>query len=368
MEAAKLNIAIVGCGKIADGHAEEIKNLPAANLAAACDIEPIMAEQLAARYRIPRHYSDLETMLANEHIDVLHVTTPPASHLPITLNAVAAGCHVLVEKPLAPTAEQAHRLITAVEEAGKKLTVNYWPNFEQQSVALREHVIRGDLGDIVHLESYLGYNLAGAFGQALLSDPEHWVHRLPGKLFQNNLDHVLNKIVPLLPEGPTSVHAEAFRRRKDLRNDATDCVLDELRVLIRSGDATAYATFCAHAKPVGHFVRVYGTRATVDADFNMRTLVFEAEQTMPSALGRLFPPFRRGFAYLRQAGHNVREFGGSRFGFFAGMNRLFSLFYDSVLQDAPLPISYSEMLRVSELMDEIIQQVYPTVSGRSVLR
>ena len=106
-------------------------------------------------------------------------------------------------------------------------------------------------------------------------------------------------------------------------------------------------------------MRVYGTKNTAHIDFALRTMSVEKKQTIPSALGRLLPPFKAGWQSLRQATHNVREFTGSRFQFFAGMSRLLSQFYESILHDTPVPIPYAEILRVSQIMDEISAQVYP---------
>jgi len=72
-----LKIAIVGCGKIADAHVEEIAKISTARLVAVCDLEPIMAEQLAMRYQVPHWYSDVQAMLDAEKPDVVHITTPP---------------------------------------------------------------------------------------------------------------------------------------------------------------------------------------------------------------------------------------------------------------------------------------------------
>jgi predicted dehydrogenase len=355
----KLRIGIVGCGKIADGHVEQVQTIGSAELVAVCDLEPIMAEQLAVRYGIPKYYSDFDQMLAAERLDVVHITTPPQSHLPLTEKAVAAGCHVFVEKPLALTCAAGRKLIEAVERAGRKLSINYWFNFDPQGIALREIVASGEIGDVVHVESYFGYSLAGAFGEALLRDADHWVHRLPGKLFQNTLDHILNKISPFLTDPHPAVHAAAYRRREKVNNDITEALLDELRVMIRGEKVSAYATFCSHAKPVGHFLRVYGTRRTLHVDYNARTVVFDGEQTLPSAIGRLMPPFSQGWQHIRQGLRNVRLFGRNEYHYFAGMNRLISLFYESILKNGPAPIAYEEILRVTSLMDEIFVQVYP---------
>lgn len=353
-----LNIGIVGCGKIADGHIEEIQKLGCARVLAVCDLEPILAEQLALRYSVPHRYTNFDRMLSDHRLDVIHIATPPHSHLALARKAAGAGCHVFLEKPLALNAIDGGRLIECLEQTGRKMTINYWYNFEAPALALKEFVAKGKLGDPVHIESYYGYDLAGGFGQALLSDDRHWVHELPGKLFQNIIDHAINKITPFLPDEPLEIIARAYRRR-DLKDDRTDGVLDELRVMILAGSMSAYLTFSSHARPVGHFMRVYGTKNTAHIDFALRTMSVEEKQSVPSALGRLLPPFRSSWQSLRQATHNVHEFAGSRFQFFAGMSRLLSQFYESILHDTPVPISYPEILRVSQIMDEISAQVYP---------
>ena len=94
-----LRIAIVGCGKIADAHAAQIRRIEGCDIVAVCDREPLMAKQLAERFSIPQHFSDVGPLLAGAKPDVVHITTPPASHFPIARQCLQAGCHVYVEKP-----------------------------------------------------------------------------------------------------------------------------------------------------------------------------------------------------------------------------------------------------------------------------
>jgi predicted dehydrogenase len=356
-----LNIGIIGCGKIADGHADEIGKLDCARVAAVCDIEPILAQQLAARHAIPHWYTDIDRMLCEQRLDVIHIATPPQSHLALTQKVARAGCHVFLEKPLALNAADARRLIECVQKFGRKLAINYWNNFETRALDLKRFVDNGELGEPVHIESYYGYDLSDPFAQALLSDHRHWVHNLPGKLFQNVIDHAISKVVPFLPEEAPEVLARAYRRRPQVNGDNTDDVLDELRVMVLAGRVSAYLTFCSHARPTGHHLRVYGTRRTVHVDYRLRTMLVEESQTVPTSLGRLLPPFQSSWQSFQQASHNVGEFAASRFHFFAGLNRLLTLFYRCILDDTPVPISYAEILRVSEIMDDILTQVYPGV-------
>ncbi|HMF63871.1 MAG TPA: Gfo/Idh/MocA family oxidoreductase [Edaphobacter sp.] len=355
----KLRVGIVGCGKIADGHAEAVKHLEGAELAAVCDREPLLAEQLAVRYGVPAWYGDTGEMLARERLDVVHITTPPAVHLPLTRQCVAAGAHVFLEKPLALTAPEAKELIDVVVAGGRQMSINYWPNFDPPAMEFKRMLAQGAIGEPVHVEAFIGYDLAGAYGQALMSDAAHWVHRLPGKLFQNMMDHIFNRIVPLFPDVEPEVHAFAYKRREGFRNDGTDAMLDELRVFLRGGGVSAYGSLCSHARPVANTLKVYGTKATVEVDFNNRTVVSTTSQRYPSAVGRLAPPLQMAGRYFGQAKKNIGQFRRHEFHFFAGMSKLLELFYAGIRAGSKPPIPYSEILRTAEVMDRVIEQVYP---------
>jgi predicted dehydrogenase len=357
MSSSKLKVAIVGCGKIADAHVEEIGKLPNAEVVAVCDREPLMAEQLAARYGVARHFADFSALLAGARPEVVHITTPPQSHLPLALQAIDAGCHVYIEKPFALNKSEAARLVDHATGAGRKVTVGHSFAFDPLTVAVRKLRDEGFLGDTVHVESHLGYNLSGAFGAALMGDRAHWVHGLPGKLFQNNIDHVLHKIEDFLPEDAPRMVARATRRLPAGLGDERDDLMDELRVMIEGRQATAFGSFSSHAVPVRHFSRVWGTRNSITADYTSRVLVVEQGENFPSAIGRLLPAFTQARQYARGGFKNVRRFMKSEFQFFAGMNELMVRFYRSIQEGTELPIAYDRILRVAGWMDDIFAQV-----------
>ncbi len=355
--AGRLKAAIVGCGKIADGHVEEIQKLDNATVAAVCDREMLMAEQLAARYGIAAHYDDFGHMLREIRPDVVHITTPPQSHLALAKQAIEAGCHAYVEKPFTVDLREAKELIAFAESANRKVTVGHSFAYDPISVGMRRLIGKGVLGEPVHVECYLGYNLSGPFGLALLGDPGHWVHQLPGKLFQNNLDHILHKIMEFIPDENPYVHALGFVRRDGRFGDGRDDMPDELRVLIAGRKTTGYATFSSHAMPVRHFMRLYGTKNTLSLDYVARTIALDQAEKYPSAIGRLLPAFASSKEYFREGVRNVFRFARSDFQFFAGMQELFRRFYRSILEDTPPPIPYAEIIRIGAVMDEVISQV-----------
>ena len=353
-----LRVAIVGCGKIADGHVDEIHKMPEqAQVVAVCDREALMAEQLATRFAIPATYDNFQQMLERERPDVVHVTTPPQSHAALALQALAAGCHVYVEKPFALDGAQATQIVAAAESQRRKITVGYSSLFDPPALRLREMVAEGVLGEPLHVESFYGYNLDGPFGKALLADPGHWVHGLPGKLFHNIIDHMLNKIVEFVPDDVPQVTALASALRPERFGDERDAMMDELRVLVRGQRVTGYGTFSSHIRPAAQFVRVYGTRNIAHVDFLARTVTLEASPKLPSAIGRLLPPFEHASALVGQGLSNLGRFLRSDFQYFAGMRHLMSLFFDSIVDDGPVPIAYRDILRISRMMDEIFCQV-----------
>ena len=346
MSGAGLRVAIVGCGKIADAHAAEIAKLaPRARLVACCDRELLQAEQLASRFGIPAHDDDFAALLARERPDVVHVTAPPGAHLELARQAIDAGAHIYVEKPFTLSAADTRALLDHAEAAGRKVTVGYASFFDPPALRMRELIAAGALGEPVHVESFWGYDLESAFGRAQLADRGHWVHELPGKLAHNVIDHTLSKVCEFLPDERPRVLAHGSA--------------EELRVLLAGEHVTAYATFSSRIHPAAHFTRVYGTAGTLHVDYVGRTVVREREPALPSAFGRLLPAFQQAAGYLGEGAANVVRFARSDFHYFAGLQTQLDRFYVAIEHDGPPPYPYRDIVRVSELLDEIFSQVAP---------
>ncbi len=353
-----LKVAIVGCGKIADGHVGEIQKLPdLAKVVAVCDTERLMAEQLAVRFGVEGIYDDYSEMLRKECPDVVHIATPPRPHLKLAQQALEAGCHIYVEKPLAPAHGETVELVESARAAGKKLTAGYSYLFDPPARRLRELVAAGELGDLVHLETFYGYDLAGPFGSAVLADANHWVHQLPGALLQNNIDHMLYKLAEYIPDDSPELLAVGMVRRPQRFGDVRDVMADELRLVLRGERMTATATFSSFVRPVAHLLKLCGTRNSATADFSARTVLLESTLPLPSALGRLVPAFQRSGRVAQEGLRNTMSFARSEFHFFAGLNELIKQFYQSIESGGDPPIPYRTLLWTSSIMNRIWAQV-----------
>ena len=143
----------IGCGSIArHRHLPEIVANPQAELVAVCDIHPGRAEETAKRYG-GKAYTDHKTMLKECDADVCVVATPNALHAPHTLDAFDAGMHVLVEKPMAGTRDEARGMIDAAKKAGKFLMIGMNQRLMPAHVAAKEHLDSGKLGKVLAFET-----------------------------------------------------------------------------------------------------------------------------------------------------------------------------------------------------------------------
>lgn len=152
----KLKIAIVGCGGIANAkHMPSLKGLDNVELVAFCDIILERAEKAAKNFGVEgaRVYEDYNEMLATEKLDVVHVCTPNNVHAPVSIAAMEADCHVMCEKPMAKTVEQAQAMLDAHKRTGKKLTIGYQNRFTAENQYLHEACENGDLGEIYYAEA-----------------------------------------------------------------------------------------------------------------------------------------------------------------------------------------------------------------------
>lgn len=148
MEKRIIKSAIVGCGVIGPTHAGSIRDLEDAKLIAVCDVVKEKADKMAAEFGAKAYY-DVDEMLANEpDIDVVHVCVPSGLHHVIGIKAAKAGKHVITEKPIDVTVEQADMLINACREAGVKLSCISQHRFDDGMLEVKKALDAGKFGRI----------------------------------------------------------------------------------------------------------------------------------------------------------------------------------------------------------------------------
>ncbi len=156
MASQKLRFGIIGCGGIArQRHMPSLAKLPEVDLAAFFDPTQGRAEAARAQHGCADAgvYADYRELLRDSTIDVVHVCTTNATHADITIAALEAGKHVLCEKPMATTPDDARRMVETARRTGRKLTVGYNNRFRPDSQTLHKLCRRGDLGHIYYAKA-----------------------------------------------------------------------------------------------------------------------------------------------------------------------------------------------------------------------
>lgn len=355
-----LKVAIVGCGKIADSHAQQIQRTPHCEIVAACDREELMARQFCQRFRVKRQYSDLAQLLDEARPDVVHVTTPPGSHFQIGKQCLLRGVHVYIEKPFTLNSPEAEELVGLAQERNLKVTAGHDDQFRHAARRMREMIVQGYLGGPpVHMESYYCYELVetSSYARALLADKQHWVRKLPGGLLHNIISHGIARVAEFFTTDAPQVMVRGFVSPA-LRRLGEEEIIDELRVILSEEDRlTAYFTFSSQMRPSLHQFRVYGPRNGLVLDQDNETLIRLRGGRYKSYLEQFVPPWVFAKQYLGNAAHNVRKFLANDFHAKSGMKWLIESFYRSISEGTSPPIPYHEILRTSRIMDAIFDQL-----------
>jgi predicted dehydrogenase len=145
----QLGAAVVGTGFIGVVHVEALRRL-GVQVHGVVGSSPERARAKAETAVLPEPYESFEAMLADERVDVVHITSPNRQHLPQARAALQAGKHVVCEKPLAMTATETAELLALARESGLVHAVNFNIRFYPQCLEARERVAAGALGP-VHL-------------------------------------------------------------------------------------------------------------------------------------------------------------------------------------------------------------------------
>ena len=352
-------VGIIGCGKIADAHAAQIQRIDGCEIVGACDREPLMAMQLYERFSVKKYYTDYAQLVSEGQPNVVHITTPPASHFEIARFCLEHNCNVYVEKPFTINADEAQRLVDLAIAKGLRLTAGHNYQFSHAARRMRALVASGYLGgQPVHMESYYGYDLGDPnYARALLGDKRHWVRSLPGQLLQNVISHGVARIAEFLVSDDPRVIAQGFSSPL-LEEIGESEIVDELRVIISENDrTTAYFTFSTQMKPYLQEFRIFGPKNGIILDQNHEVLTRLRGAKFKSYADFFIPPILTAGQQVGNWYGNLSLFLKREFHMDSGMKFLIESFYRSIQNDGPVPIPYREIILTTKIMDRIFEQV-----------
>lgn len=154
---SKLKVGVIGCGSIArHRHLLEYHANESVEIVAVCDIVIERAEEMASLYHA-RAYKDYEKVLQEEEIDAISVCLPNFLHAPVSIAALQAGKHVLCEKPMATSSEEAEEMIQAAKTNGKKLMIAHNQRFVDSHAKAHKLIQQNEIGKIYSFRTTFGH-------------------------------------------------------------------------------------------------------------------------------------------------------------------------------------------------------------------
>jgi len=142
---SQLKTGIIGCGKVGHLHAAALKALPESQLTAVCDLDLPRAQAFADKYGL-KAYNNVHDMVTAEKLDVVTIGTPHPFHAQPAVQAVQAGAHCLIEKPLASSLEDCDTMINAAKDASVKLGTICQRRFYAPCQRIRRAIDDGKIG------------------------------------------------------------------------------------------------------------------------------------------------------------------------------------------------------------------------------
>lgn len=272
-----VKIAVIGTGSISSFHLDSYKKNPNANLYAVCDLNEERARAAAEKYGAGKVYTDYRELLADPVIEAVSICTWNNTHAEISIAALEAGKHVLVEKPLCRTVEEAIRVQEAVRKSGKLLQVGFVRRYDTNAQLLHAMADRGEFGEIY---------FAKASTLRRLGNPGGWfsdIERSGGGPLIDIGVHVIDLCWYMMGRPkPVSVSANTYRKlgnRSNIKNlsyyqaadfDAGKNTVEDLaNALIRFENGASLlvdVSFTLHAKSNESAVKLYGEKGGFEID------------------------------------------------------------------------------------------------------
>lgn len=205
----KFKSAIIGCGAIFPTHGVSVAHCERAELVAVCDKVLEKAEKTASKYNC-RAYADYVKMLEMEEIDVVHLCLPHYLHAPIAIECMKRGKHVITEKPMAISVEDAKAMIDAAEKYNVTLACIFQNRFNAGTQLVRRMYLNGELGKIKGAKCFVTWKRSGEYYSK--SDWKGTWDKEGGGVIIDQAIHTLDAVRYIMDAKPVEVDATIAHR------------------------------------------------------------------------------------------------------------------------------------------------------------
>lgn len=345
-ESKQLNVAIVGCGYVANGHIEAWRKIRDARIAAVCDLNEDLARNTINQWRIPAYYKSLSGLIAKEKVDIVDICTPPQTHAPIAVQAMQAGMNVLIEKPMTMSTEDAQKIVDTQNETKMKAGVIHNWLFEPPVVEATSIVERGSLGDLFNVE----IEVLNTRTEPMAANEHHWSHKFPGGRFSELLAHPIYIIRHFLQSEITDFNVVASKL-----GEYSWMKSDEMVASFKAGKRLGTAYVSLNAPRDAIFVGLYGRKGILKFDIINATMNFYPERRT-TRFNKVTDSLRQANQLVSSTLKNTADITFGRW--LSGHDRCIMLYAESVRRGSKPPVTVDdgyEVVRVLERMCQVIE-------------
>ncbi len=337
-----LRVGIIGCGEVAQwGHIPSVLKIGNAKIAAVCDRNEELARRVAGKFNIDTYYADFSEMLGKEALDIVDICTPPRTHATLSIQAMEAGCHVLVEKPMTLSLNEADEMVAASKANRVKLCVVHSMLFEPVVTKARTMVREGSLGELTGIDIKMSW----AKDSDGILNKDHWYHNLPGGAFGEILPHPIYIAQAFLGGlEPVAVHARKL--------GSYDWVAaDELRVILQGEKAIATVTSSLNWPKDTQIVDIFGTKVNLHIDLRNSVLVRHGPSWRMAFANALLANLSESSQQIAGAISRALKVISGRH--YSGHYTLIRRFIESVEDDTESPVTAEEAREVVRVYEKI---------------
>jgi predicted dehydrogenase len=343
----KLTGVLIGCGAIAREHLAVMAEMDNVEIVGVCDISRARAEATAERFGIPRTYTNHRELVSDLDPDLVHITTPPASHFPIAMDCLTSGLNVFCEKPVTVRYADFCTLKQLAQENKCMLMENQQNRFHSSVKRIEALIKSGELGEVVDVQIVLSLNITGPDSPYMDTNARHFGLSLPGGVIGDFLPHMAY-LASILTGKIVDVHT-VWRKHQG----NSPLPFDEFRGIVKGERANAYLGFSGNAQPDGFLVRVVGTRMRLEANLfePPRLVIKRFRKGEPAAMTLLDGILESQQVLSGSVAGFLRKLGGTSS--YDGLKEMISKTYRTIELDEPQLIPLDEIDAIAQLVHRL---------------
>jgi len=340
----KIDVGIVGCGYVANGHLEAWRKAKQASVVAVSDVNESLVKNTARIWKVPFSHKSLSEMIEQGKVNLVDICTPPQTHASLAIQAMEAGLSVLIEKPMTMTTKDADEIVKCQRATGARAGVIHNWLFDDPILEADSLVKQGRVGKVFNME----VEALNTKYDSMAANERHWCHQLPGGRFSEMLAHPIYLMRHFLGE------VEMCDLQVSKIGDYPWMKSDELCATFKTGEkiGRAYASFNTSREAI--FVNLHCEEAILKLDIINSTV-----NLLPK---RKTSRFSKGFDSMRQAGQLLKSTASNTYKvalkrWLSGHDVCIKRFAESLVADTAPPVTIEEARSVIQVLEKMCERI-----------